>query len=331
MMIFDQLSVIANADWSKDPGKRWMAIAVLMPDHHWFANKLEKVVDPLSIFTTLKTLQEQDKCILTGFDFPLGVPMCYAEQAKITDFLQLLSMLGHGEWEQFYNPALTPGEISLHRPFYPAKPGSSKRIHLERGLGLSFNQLYRLCEVSHKNRRAACPLFWTMGGQQVGKAAIAGWRDLLSPALADHDLNLRLWPFSGTLIELCRPGNLVVAETYPAEFYGQLGLTFSSAGRKSKRRRSDRLSFSEQLISWPSTHRLELSPSLKNRIVDGFGSGRDEEDQFDALVGLYGMINIVTGCHDVWEPRLPQLCEIEGWIFGQSRPEGAIKRIRNQC
>lgn len=320
-MNFNQLSVIAHADWSKDPGKRWMAIAVLMPDHHWFVNKLIKVLDLSVLFHTLKSLEVQGKCILAGFDFPIGIPMCYAEQAGVTDFLQFLPRLGRGEWDQFYNPARTPGEISLHRPFYPATPGSSKRIHLECGLRLSFKQLYRLCEVSHINRRAACPIFWTMGGQQVGKAAITGWRDLLSPAMADHDLHLRIWPFSGTLAELCRPGNLVVVETYPAEFYGQLGLTFSSASRKSKRRQSDRISFSEQLIPWASTHGLELSPPLKNRIMDGFGSGRDGEDQFDSLVGLYGMINIVMGCHDAWEPGLSRLREIEGWIFGQSEPE----------
>jgi hypothetical protein len=328
-MIFDQLSVIAHADWSKDPGKRWMAIAVLQPDHHWFINKLVKVLDPLNIFHNLKLLQARGSCILAGFDFPIGIPMCYAEQTHVTHFLQLLPMLGRGEWEQFYNPVSIPSEISLHRPFYPATPGNSKHLHLELGLRLTFKQLYRLCEKGHENRRAACPLFWTLGGQQVGKAAITGWRDLLSPAMADHELNLKIWPFSGTLAELCQPGNLVAVETYPAEFYGQLGLPFSSPGRKSKRRQADRLSFSELLISWASTHGLELATSIQNSIVDGFGSGRHGEDQFDALVGLYGMINIVMGCHVAWEPALPQLREIEGWIFGQSDPERAISNTRN--
>ena len=330
-MVFNRLSVIAHADWSKDPRKRWMAIAVLKPDHHWYVINLVKVLDLSGLFHNLKSLQAHGSCILTGYDFPIGIPMCYAEQAGITDFLQLLPGLGHGEWEQFYNPARKPGEISLHRPFYPAPPGSSKRLHLELGLGLSFKQLYRLCEVSHENRRAACPLFWTMGGQQVGKAAITGWRDLLSPAMADHELNLKIWPFSGPFTELCSPGSLVVVETYPAEFYWQLGLTFSSARRKSKRRQSDRLAVSGQLISWASTHGLKLSASLKTRIVDGFGSGRDGEDQFDALIGLYGMINIVMGCHVVWEPGLPRLREIEGWIFGQSQPYEAINSLRNHC
>lgn len=58
---------------------------------------------------------------------------------------------------------------------------------LKKGLSLKmFDELRRLCEMSvpawsvYPGRRAACPLFWTLGGQQVGKAAILGWREVLS-------------------------------------------------------------------------------------------------------------------------------------------------------
>lgn len=43
----------------------------------------------------------------------------------------------------------------------------------------------RKASASSAARRAACPLFWTLGGNQAGKAAIAGWRDILQPALLD--------------------------------------------------------------------------------------------------------------------------------------------------
>jgi hypothetical protein len=328
-MKFKQVSVIAHADWSVNPGKRWAVYAVLQPDRHWLIGEPVKVLDPSGYFHTLKSIQKIAGCMLAGFDFPIGLPKCYAIKAGVKDFLTFLSSLGHGKWYRFYTPALIPSEISVYRPFYPSSPGNSKRLHLEEGLGISFEHLYRLCERSHNTRRAACPLFWTLGGSQVGKAAISGWRDLLSPALADHRINLHIWPFSGTLDNLCQPDSQVVVETYPAEIYGHLGLSFTSPYRKSKRRQTDRLTFSDQLISWADANDLELTIKLKNLILEGFSSSPVGEDQFDALVGLYGMINIVLGSHTAWEPQLPQLRKIEGWIFGQSKPTGASNTIAN--
>jgi len=133
----------------------------------------------------------------------------------------------------------------------------------------------------------------------VGKAAICAWRDLLSQAIVDHNLNIQIWPCSAPIVDLYLPGNLVVVETYPAEIYGHLRLSFSSPHRKSKRRQTDRQSFSKQILSWAEINSLELSPSIKNAILDGFGNCPSGEDQFDALVGLYGMINIIfeeSGC-----------------------------------
>ena len=63
-------------------------------------------------------------------------------------------------------------------------------------------------------------MFWTLGAKQVGRAAIAGWSQFLVPALD----RIRLWPFEGALRDLCSPLSVVVCETYPAEFYGHLGL-----------------------------------------------------------------------------------------------------------
>jgi hypothetical protein len=49
-----------------------------------------------------------------------------------------------------------------------------------------------------------------------------------------------LWPFSGRLEELLRPGQIVIAECYPAEFYTHLGqpsVKSWKSGRKSRARR----------------------------------------------------------------------------------------------
>ncbi|OGO13459.1 MAG: hypothetical protein A2029_00915 [Chloroflexi bacterium RBG_19FT_COMBO_47_9] len=53
----------------------------------------------------------------------------------------------------------------------------------------------------------------------------------------------------------------------------------------------------------------------------GFGDFPDGEDRFDALVGLYGMINVVLGNHPSGEPVPPHIYKIEGWIFGQEPPK----------
>lgn len=312
--------MVSHADWSKNPDKRWMAVAVLQANHRWLACELLKVSQPSSLFLYLKSHLIEPGCILAGFDFPIGIPYSYATKAGISGFLASLPLFGQNDWAQFYTPAEIPSQISLYRPFYPSRPGKSKRHHLEQGLKTPFIHLYRLCEIAHNNRRKACPLFWTMGGQQVGKAAISGWQSLLSPALDDPNLNLKIWPFSGSLANLCKPGNIVVTETYPAEFYGHLGLSFTSPIIRSKRRQMDRKVFANQLISWGGDHNLDLDDLIMDLIMDGFGNGLDGEDRFDALVGLYGMINVILGKHPLWEPSFPQISKIEGWIFGQEQP-----------
>jgi hypothetical protein len=73
-------------------------------------------------------------------------------------------------------------DISIQRPFYPFAPGNKRHAHLLNALGLdSIDDLRRECEKQQPGRRAACPLFWTLGANQVGKGAIIGWRDVLAP------------------------------------------------------------------------------------------------------------------------------------------------------
>lgn len=158
-MKFDQVSLIAHADWSVNPTKRWVAISVLQPGGSWSLCELSNVRQPSTLFSHLKSIQAVPGSILAGFDLPIGLPFYYALYVGITDFLSALPLLGHMEWDKFFLPAEQNSEISLHRPFYPAKPWGPKRSHLELGLEITFVHLFRLCEVSQVNRRAACPLF----------------------------------------------------------------------------------------------------------------------------------------------------------------------------
>ncbi len=179
----------------------------------------------------------------------------------------------------------------------------------------------RRCEIYREGRRAASPLFWTLGGQQVGKAAITGWRDVLAPGLSEAAIPLAIWPFEGRLAELCRAGNLVALETYPTEFYTHLGVMFSSRrpGRKSgKRVQEDRAANFQRLSSWAKGNDVALHPALVTAIRAGFGSARDGEDQFDAVIGLFGMLNVVLGNRGEGWPIEDRIREVEGWILGQS-------------
>jgi hypothetical protein len=95
--------------------------------------------------------------------------------AGVTAFKSFLLGLGSGTWADFRTVARMPSEISIHRPFYPFAPGQKRQAQLLSGLGLNrIDDLRRECEKKQASRRAVCPLFWTLGANQVGKGAIVG-------------------------------------------------------------------------------------------------------------------------------------------------------------
>ncbi len=319
--------LIAHADWSVTPAKRWLALAVLNAGRYQ-AQPPQEVGDVLTLSGRLRTLAGADSAVLLGVDFPIGLPLAYAELAGVDDFAGLLPQLGHGLWQDFYAVAERPEQISLRRPFYPQRPDGAQRNHLMRGLGLTNNaDLLRLCDQPQSNRPAAAPLFWTLGGQQVGKAALNGWKHLLTPGLARDEISL--WPFHGPLAELLQTQRIVVAETYPAECYRHLGVSFAPARpgvRSGKRVQEERAGNSQVLLSWASAAGVDLEQKLQADIADGFGASSDGEDRFDAVVGLFGLLNIVLGRRPPGEPTDPVICQIEGWILGQTENEKEDKQ-----
>ena len=93
------------------------------------------------------------------------------------------------------------------RPFYPARGvrGMTRAAHAA-ALGFAGPAgLSRWCDRATAERPAGAPLFWTLGANQSGKAAISAWRDWLVPALA-AGAPIRLWPFEGGLHALLAPG-----------------------------------------------------------------------------------------------------------------------------
>jgi hypothetical protein len=249
--------------------------------------------------------------ILAGFDFPIGVPRLYAQKAGITHFTAILPHLGQGQWADFYCLAERAGEISLTRPFYPFRPGGAKQQHLVERLGVrSLGDLLRACDHSTPTRSKACELFWTLGAKQVGRAAIAGWRDVLVPALQQR--LIAIWPFDGELPEVLEAGRIVVAEIYPAETYSHIGLprNFGKASR------AGRMSQAAAILSWCDRNTVALSQEVANQIEDGFGDADTGEDQFDSVIGALGMIEVVNDPSPFAVPRDRAVRNVEGWILG---------------
>lgn len=331
-------TLVVHADWGSASNKRWMARATLAGDGCYAAHAPEPAGEPGTLIRRLLADAGPSGSILLGFDFPIGLPASYARQVGAQDFVDLLLKLGQAEWSDFYAVAERPDQISLRRPFYPLRPGPKGRTrlsHLLDGLGLtSADDLRRHCERARPGRRAACPLFWTVGGQQVGKAAICGWKEVLGPAL-HSGADVAIWPFSGPLDDLYRPGRAVIAETYPAEFYTHLGVRFKRAGlgaspkerlvrpsrsplRSGKRVQRDRAANARVLVAWAEEAHVRLSPTLRAELKDGFGALKDGEDRFDAAVGLMGMLNVVLKRRSPGDPDDEQIRKIEGWILGQA-------------
>lgn len=321
--------LVAHADWGKDPAKQWLALARLAGGRYR-ATEPRQVGDARELRSGLRQLAGPDGMVMAGFDFPIGVPDAYAARAGVARFPDLLLELGSGDWVDFYRVAAKPQDINIRRPFYPQAPGGKSRSHLLRGLGLdSADQLRRRCDLPTATRRAACPVFWTLGANQVGRGAISGWRDVVAPALRGGAGPVRIWPFDGLLRDLLQPGFVVLAETYPAEFYHHLGIRFPRvAGQPSgKRMPAGRQANAPALFRMAGSLGVELDPALEAAISDGFGADAYGDDRFDAVVGLFGVLNVLLGRRASGEPRGEPFLKVEGWILGQefdAAPTAAI-------
>src|ERR1035437_3683205 len=218
--VVNKPTLVYHADWSSLAAKRWCAKATLGGYGRYTASEPVRVGDLTKLIGNLRAEAGEHRTVFAGFDFPIGVPAHFAERAGIARFRDLLPQLGTGVWKDFYAVCDTPEEISVRRPFYPmsSRKGSLRQHLFDAHKAKTIEDLLRLCERGGGGQRQACSLFWTLGANAVGKAALVGWRDVLVPALEEK--SIKLWPFDGKLESLFKPGFTVVVETYPAECYG---------------------------------------------------------------------------------------------------------------
>lgn len=306
--------IVIHADWSLAPQKRWLVRAEQRPDGSYVVHAPQRVPE-LNVWRA--QLAAVDGPVLLGLDIPIGLPLAYARQIDCPDFISWLRQLRPDDL--FYQVAEEADEISLQRPFYPYRAGGRRQQQLLDGLGVTdINQLRRRCDLPTATRRAAAPLFWTMGAQQVGKAALTGWRELLVPILQDDGVKAAVWPFAGELFALLESYHLIFAEAYPAEFYHHVGVAFQAVrGRKwGKRVQTDRQANAAVLLEWAAVNQVAIAPEMHQQLLAGFGSSPTAEDQFDAAVGCLGMLNVLLGHRAAGEPAEEEVCRVEGWILG---------------
>jgi len=305
---------VLHADWGITGVKR-QAAAASRTSEGW---RLEEV-RPWSDAHRSEVVSGQGP-LLVGFDFPIGLPRAFAHASAISDFPSFLLRIERDRgWSSFYEICREPEEISLRRPFYPtnAPRGSRRRrADLEAALGLSYAELLRECERRTPVRGEASALFWLIGAKQVGRGAISGWREVIAPAV---EAGAQLWPFHGALSDLVGRGGVTIAETYPAEFYGHLGLPRSGW---SKATQASRAEVGAILLEWARQNGVAVASEVSRRVRDGFGAHPGGEDAFDAVVGALGMIRVVDRSADI-EPRTEDVRRLEGWILGQE-PVGLL-------
>ena len=309
-------ATVVHADWSVDPRKRWSAVASLTPAGNYHVERIETFRG-----IAVKCPGQKARVTVYGFDFPIGVPEQYGLRVPASSFRAFLALLGSGDFAEFFAPARNASQISTGRPFYPAQPGGTKQVHLLEAHGAeTINELLRRCERATADRRAACSIFWTLGGNQVGKAALTGWRDIIIPRLSDEQV--AVWPFDGSLSDLLRTKATIIVETYPADAYRQLSLSLPR--RWSKRSQSDRKVAAESLTSAAERLGISTSEEVRSLIHEGFGSDSRGEDRFDAFAGLLGMVAVVLGSRPEGAPDDDAVRTWEGWILGQSAGEALI-------
>ncbi len=325
-------SLALHADWSVHPAKRWMTWAVRRRSG-WQAEAPQPVGDVGSLLQRLRA-RAGEGGVVFGIDCPLGLPRAYVRRhpGRYRDFRGFLAGLDAApEWLQVCGQL---DEVDARRPFYPRHPRRGmRRADHAAALGLDGpGALYRDCDRATATRPAGAPLFWTLGVNQSGKAAIAAWRDLVLPALRDRPALLHLWPFDGDLAAWrsasAAAGRVLLAETYPAEALDQLGLRLRAAptavaGRRgSKRRQSDRAALAPALHGALRALPVALSPALRAALHDGFGADPAAEDRFDSVLGLICVLSVLGGHRSDQVPHDPWVRRWEGWVLGLAPPPG---------
>jgi hypothetical protein len=304
--------LIVAADWSVSDNKRWMVRAELGRGQQYLIYPPEPVGQITTFIDRLRETLSSGGTALVGFDFPIGLPIAYADKVGISSWRGALGVFGTPGWEQFYQRSDSP---TLRQPFFPLPKRKGQkgnfRKQLAEALGFdNLDDLYRHCDRGTQYRTKAECLFFTLGGKQVGAGALVGWEQVLAP---NRD-NIRFWPFDGDFPDILKESGIVVAEIYPREAYSHLGISIGPGTGLSKTRRQDRQRVAAPVVKYINSKKIQISEAAKSWFYWGFAS----DDDFDAMMSLLSMLLIVTSKTEFSLPNDdPKIRNVEGWIFGQ--------------
>ncbi len=293
----------AHADWSAHPGKRWVTRA-RRDGAGWLAADPAPVGEPMALGESLLA----DGPAVLGLDVPLGVPRLWAATRSEPGFVDFLR--GRAGDARFFTVAEALDGVSPAAPFYPriGVKGMTRAGHAA-ALGLAdAAALSRWCDRATAERPAGAPVFWTLGANQSGKAAIACWRDWLAPALA-AGAPYAIWPFDGALHALVAPGRLVLAEVYPAQALRVIGVRLAGSKRDAGARRAA----APAIRTTMARLGVRGAPGLE----EGFGADPAGEDRFDSLLGLLNLVAVLDGHAADFVPDDAMVRRWEGWVLGQ--------------
>jgi hypothetical protein len=301
----------AHADWSIDPRKRWVTIA--RRNGAGWTLVAPCPVGDVTTFLSRLSREADHGAVALGADLPIGLTRAYAASRPEADFPAFLR--GIRALPDFFTVCATLDDVSPGRPFYPAR-GIAGMTRLSHALALGLLDaaaLSRACDRATTERPAGAPLFWTLGANQSGKAAIAAWQSLILPAL-EAQAPLRLWPFQGPFLSLLSPGCVALAETYPAEALRHLGIRL----RGSKRRHADRCAAAGALLTAMDQQAATPDDAMRRAILDGFGADAAGEDRFDTVLGVLCLLNVLAASRPDTAPDDPWIQRWEGWVLGQT-------------
>ncbi len=307
-------TLAAHADWSLFPGKRWLTRRPAR--RRGMARRGTGIGRRSGAPLPARLLAAAGGgAVALGVDLPLGLPRRYAAlYATLADFPAFLRGLAHRP--DFFAVCATLAEVGAGA----AVLSGARRARHDPGGACGGPRARRCrravarCDRATAERPAGAPLFWTLGANQSGKAAIAAWRDFLLPALAPPRR-----PGSGRSRATCcacsPPGAIVVAETYPAEALRHLGLRMGG----SKRRQADRAALARPLrAAMAALSARARRRRWSRRLADGFGADAAGEDRFDSLLGVLCVLGVLDGVRPDGVPDDPWIRRWEGWVLGQT-------------
>jgi hypothetical protein len=93
------------------------------------------VPNPGHLLPELRAMIGPSGCALIGFDFPIGLPHPIRKKLVSRTSLCPCPTSNRVSGKISITSLRHPPDISLHRPFYPARPGNASQSHLLAALG----------------------------------------------------------------------------------------------------------------------------------------------------------------------------------------------------